>query len=99
MMNKYSGFKGNTSSRFGREMANRNTEKDEEERMRRLRELFNGRFRMNVPMRRGTGYSGGSGRGGTGGNSGGGGGTGNDGVGGGTGNGDNGRGGNDRILT
>jgi hypothetical protein len=87
-MNKYSGFGGNTSSRFGQEMANRNMEEDEEERMRRLRQLFNGRFRTNTPMRKSTGSTGGSS----------GGGTGVDNGGGDSGGGDRGRGGNDRIL-
>jgi hypothetical protein len=93
-MNKYSGFGGNTSSRFGQEMANRNMEEDEEERMRRLRELFSGRFRTNTPMRKSTGSTGGSSGGGTSG-----GGTGVDNGGGNSGGGDSGRGGNDRIFT
>ena len=64
-MKEYSGFKGNTSSRFGREVVDRKMKEDEEERMRRLRELFSGRFRMNAPMRRSTGSSNGGGGGGT----------------------------------
>jgi len=72
-MKMYAGLQGNPYSRFGQERQ-AGMDMSEEERMRRLRELFSGRFRTNMPMRRSTGSTVDSGRGGTGGNAGGGGG-------------------------
>lgn len=56
-MKKYTELRGNPYSRFGQERQV-GMDMDEEERMRRLRELFNGRFRTNMPMRRSTGSAG-----------------------------------------
>ena len=91
-MKMYTGLQGNPYSRFGQERQ-AGMDMDEEERMRRLRQLFNGRFRTNTPMRKSTGSTGGSSGGGTSG-----GGTGVDDGGGYNGGGDSGRGGNDRLL-